>query len=471
MSWAAAEFGGAQLGDTRLTRRLVAMAASAAAKPNGKVTSVFGVNADREGAFRLLENDSVAPENIALAAHVATVRRVDSGDAYVLVPVDGSSLNLTDRTGSKGLGAVGARNAKGTGLIVMSAIAVAANGTPLGLCGQKFWARKGPPIRGRTKRDKRKPEEKETRYWLEVMRNVRDLFAEHAPATRPWFQIDRGGDGWPLLRDAVTHEARQYATIRATHNRRIYSTDKQAPQSYLWETVAEQPVATEYQIEVSGTSNRKARQARLNVQFAPVRLDLRDKTTHLHFDSVALHGVLVREIDTAPESEKPIEWMLLTTYPVATAKDALKVVAAYSQRWRIEEFHKLWKSGACNVEENQLRADDHILRWATILASVAMRLLRITHLARKTPDIPATAEFTEPEIKAILLLRKPKTKPVGMPRMADVVRWLADLGGYTGKSSGGPPGPIVLTRGLRRIESVALLIADGTLQLSNCYQL
>jgi hypothetical protein len=32
---------------------------------------------------------------------------------------------------------------------------------------------------------------------------------------------------------------------------------------------------------------------------------------------------------------------------------------------------------------------------------------------------------------------------------------VADLGGYTGKSSGGPPGAIVIGRGLHRIEAVA----------------
>jgi len=456
-AWAAAEFGEAMLGDRRRTRRLVTMAAAAAAKPSGKVTSVFCEGADREAAFRLLENDGVAPENIALAMHASTARRA-AGAPFVLVPIDGSSLNLTDRTGEKGLGIVGARNKRAMGLCVMSAIAVAANGTPLGLCGQTFWARKQRSTRREEKHDRRKTEEKETRYWIEVMGHARTVFAEHAPGTRPWFQLDRGGDGWPLILDAVTHESTEYATIRASYNRRVRG--GRTKQHYLWEQVERQPVASEYELDVPGSPNRMARKARLSVQFAPVRLDLRDQRSKRHFEA-ALHAVLVQELDTTPAGEKPIEWMLLTTYPVVTAEDALTVVWGYSQRWRIEEFHKLWKTGACNVEDTQLRADDHILRWATILASVAMRLLRLTYLARKTPDAPATVELSKSEVQAILLLRKPKSKPRGMPCISDAVRWLADLGGYTGKSSGGPPGAIVLTRGLRRIEPVAMLIAAG----------
>ena len=39
-----------------------------------------------------------------------------------------------------------------------------------------------------------------------------------------------------------------------------------------------------------------------------------------------------------------------------------------------------------------------------------------------------------------------------MPSLVDVVRWIAQEGGYTGKSSGGPPGAIVLSRGMERLQ-------------------
>src|SRR3990167_9257495 len=102
-AWAEEEFGGGGAGgDTRRTRRVVGMAATTAANPNGKVTAVFSDGAEREAAFRLLENDDVSPAAVALAAHEATARRA-RGEKLVIVPVDGSSLNITDRTGGKGL--------------------------------------------------------------------------------------------------------------------------------------------------------------------------------------------------------------------------------------------------------------------------------------------------------------------------------------------------------------------------------
>jgi len=38
---------------------------------------------------------------------------------------------------------------------------------------------------------------------------------------------------------------------------------------------------------------------------------------------------------------------LWTNYPVATFEDATLVIENYAKRWRIEDFHKTWKSGAC----------------------------------------------------------------------------------------------------------------------------
>jgi type VI protein secretion system component VasK len=162
-----------------------------------------------------------------------------------------------------------------------------------------------------------------------------------------------------------------------------------------------------------------------------------------------------------PRGQERVEWMLLTTYKVDDAEAAIAVVQGYAQRWAIEEFHRTWKSGACNVESTQLRSVDAILRWATILASVAMRIQRLTKLARAQPDLDATMELTRGELDAIIQSNakaRRKYKPGDTPTLVEAVHWLAELGGYTGKSSGGPPGATVITRGLDRIQLLAELL-------------
>ena len=101
--------------------------------------------------------------------------------------------------------------------------------------------------------------------------------------------------------------------------------------------------------------------------------------------------------------------------------------------------------------------------WATVLASVAMRVERLKHLARSTPDAPATIELSEAELEAVVVLKQRKPKdydPNQPPTIAQAVRWIAELGGYTGKQSGGPPGTIVIGRGLRDVEIAARVLAN-----------
>src|SRR5579859_3315539 len=101
--WAQEEFGGADLGDGRRTRRLVALAAEAAASPAGTVTGVCQSGASREGAFRLLENPAVHPSAVREPVFDATGRRCMT-HGRVFVAVDGSVLSVTDEVKSKGLG-------------------------------------------------------------------------------------------------------------------------------------------------------------------------------------------------------------------------------------------------------------------------------------------------------------------------------------------------------------------------------
>src|ERR1700733_11957367 len=101
--WAEGEFGRAQLGDVRRTRRLVMMAAMASRRPSGKVSAVFDRAPDREGAYDFLESPLVTAAAVAESAFAATAERA-RGQKRVFVAIDGSSLALGDYAGSKGFG-------------------------------------------------------------------------------------------------------------------------------------------------------------------------------------------------------------------------------------------------------------------------------------------------------------------------------------------------------------------------------
>ncbi len=164
---------------------------------------------------------------------------------------------------------------------------------------------------------------------------------------------------------------------------------------------------------------------------------------------------------TAPEGasystgKKSIEWLLLTTLPVATAEDAERMVTWYSYRWRIERLHFTLKTGGSHVEDLQLESRERLERAITLYSIVAWRLLWMTYQVRVDPDQSPAVAFSAAEIAALERLaatQKPARKP-GQPfTLRDAVRAMAKLGGFLGRKSDGEPGVKTLWRGYRQLQ-------------------
>jgi len=65
-----------------------------------------------------------------------------------------------------------------------------------------------------------------------------------------------------------------------------------------------------------------------------------------------VYAVYATEIDCL-EGEALLSWMLLTTKLVDTIEMATTILRWYTYRWRVEEFHKVLKSG-CQSERYRL---------------------------------------------------------------------------------------------------------------------
>jgi hypothetical protein len=457
--WATAQFGDAELGDSRRTARLVNMATRVAQRPAGKVSEVFRNRAEREGAYDLLEGNHVQPEMLLRSLASQAFRRAAS-EPFLFVSVDGSSVALTDRNAAKGFGSVGALGRGGRGLKVISALSLSPAGVPVGLCAQTWWARtnaKSLSAKDKKKRNrKRKDEDKETRYWLSTI----DDSCAHAlgAGAKLWFLLDREADSRAVL--LKLHSAGHRYTVRASWNRLIKAQgqDKQ----YLRKWLDAQPAGGTYALDVPAGPHRKARLAHMVVRWGRVTLRLRDKRGRRE-QPLELSVVWAREQGTTANNEKPLDWVLLTHVQVETFDQARHIIYGYTLRWRVEEFHKTWKTGACQVERTQLRTQRAVTLWATILAAVAVRVERLKRLARTTPELSADVELSEHEIKALIVLRrdiKSRNEVIAdtTPTVGQATLWLAELGGYTGKSSGGPPGSITIRRGLDYLRPAAKLL-------------
>ena len=212
-------------------------------------------------------------------------------------------------------------------------------------------------------------------------------------------------------------------------------------------------------LDLPARKGQPARTATLQIRARPLTLELRVSRQRRLY--VSMYAVAVRET----RRHKPLHWRLLTTVPVRSLPDALSVIHGYTTRWRIEEFHRAWKHGLCHVEDTQLRGRGAIEKWATILAAVAARAIRLSHRAREKPHAAATDELSRSEIDATIVLLRPQGIELGAtPSLAQVVQWIAELGGFAGKYSGRPPGPTVIARGLKQVQ-VAVAVLDNIRQM------
>ena len=284
-------------------------------------------------------------------------------------------------------------------------------GQPQGLLWQKLWNRPPvvpPPVdetpeqrqqrRAAAKQAKqRRPfVEKESYRWVEAMSTVA---AQMPSTTRVIHVFDREGDIAEVFAHLNSCE-HTGVVVRAAHNREL-----EGDPHRLWETLAEQPIQAVHEVHLSPTKTRTARTAHLAVRFclvqlkAPPRLGRKTK--------LPVYAVYAHEIDP-PAGEEPVSWMLLTREPVTTVEQAYTCLRWYDYRWRVEEYHKVLKSG-CQVERYRLAATG----MKTLLgfySVIAVDLLRLTYLQRTQPDQPADTVLSPVQIqvlraKPLILLR------------------------------------------------------------------
>jgi hypothetical protein len=303
------------------------------------------------------------------------------------VPIDSTSLNLTDWSGRRELGRIGSKfHGRGRGLHVMNALAVDVNGSTIGLVEQRWWAR-DQPLKPRRAVDQKCLSfnflKHESRFWLETMSAVEERLKDESPNTTAWYQLDRGADCWPVLR--LISERNLLATVRAVHDRRILRDDGRV--AYLHSTLRRQPILGEYQLQMPERKKRPARHARIALRACSVTINARiNSQTRI---AIRLNAILAEEI--GPRRSDRVRWLLLTTHPIDSFKHALSVVRGYTMRWRIEEFHRAWKRGLCNVEDTQLHGRSAIIKWATVLATVAARAVRLAICFEARPRNPPPA--------------------------------------------------------------------------------
>lgn len=445
--WAEDEFGEADLGDKRLSNRLVSLVRDFYARPQASVPQACQSRAKTKAAYRFFEHPHMSMDKVLEQHYEATLGRV-SQEGLVLAVQDTTTLNYTAHPATENLGPIGYRLDKGIGLILHDTMTFNRDGTPLGLLDVQCWARDGEDF-GKKKRRHNVPiEEKESYKWLISFCKVAEA-QKRCPETTLVSVGDREADIYELFELALKDLSGPKLLVRASQNRILAE-----GQGHLWDKVSEQDISGIQEVYVPRRGRRPARVARLSVRFAEVTLKPPQKKKE--HKELTLWAILAREED-APEDVKPIEWMLLTTFRVTNFEEATEKVGWYAIRWGIEVYHRTFKSG-CKIEERQLGHADRIETCLAIDMVVAWRIVHLTKLGRETPDVPCTVFFEDAEWKALnTYITQNPTTPDQPLSLRDAIRMVASLGGFLGRKSDGEPGTKSLWIGLQRLDDLTAM--------------
>jgi len=446
-SWAEEEFATVALKDVRLNRRCQVLAGALEQQSLVPLNQACEDWADTKAAYRFMDNPKVSPAAIVAPHCQRTVERMKA-HAVVLAVQDTTFFNYTAHPQTAGLGEIGTKAQHQRGFGMHTTLALTPHGLPLGLLTQAFFTRPvGEPAHTPTELRKLPIEEKESYRWLAALEQTVAL----TPAQVQVVTVcDREADIYELFARAAQRQAS--LLVRASADRCLADNKVQ----HLWEKVERRRRVGELTVEITGNQQHPARQATVSLRFCQVTLKPPARPhSQAKLPSVTLTAILVREEHPPAEIDEPIEWLLLTNTAVPSLEAAVQVVGWYGGRWQIEVYHKVLKSG-CTVEACRLQTADRLQNYIALMGVVAWRLHWLTYINRCDPNLPCTVVLTTPEWQALYLrLHKTMTFPKKLPTVHQVIRWIAQLGGFLGRKADGEPGITVIWRGWQRLQDMA----------------
>jgi len=191
-------------------------------------------------------------------------------------------------------------------------------------------------------------------------------------------------------------------------------------------------------------ANTASSWANLSMGACKIRLYRQFKRNKLYFpptEYVDLNLVVIRETQPS-QGRDPICWVLLTSLPVTTWEEMLKIARIYELRWLIECFFKLLKSGY-RIEELRVDSSEKVAKHLVCITIAATFILNLKQAA----GIPNAARLdgkTYEEIKNAG--RHPNDESISLQMR--IFAYIALAGGWLGRRND-PISTITLMRGFR----------------------
>jgi len=444
------EYDGSTLGDVRRQRRLTAIAVALADDPAASFPKAMKTHAALEGSYRLLRNDAVTMDGI-LAGHFAQTAERASAHGLVLALHDTTDFKFSGEESREGLGPL---RGNGQGFFGHFTLVVTADELrkPLGVIALQTIVRERAKEENEKSKQPTPGQTREAARWKKGAELTEERLGEGCNVIHV---MDREGDSYDLWADLMM-AGRRFVT-------RISKDRVLSEAVHLSDVVAAGKVVVERKVHLSRRRkekivfNRKrhparaGRLARLQLSAQTVTFPRPSICSKSLPETLTVNIVHVAEIGTNG-SEPPVDWLLVTTEPIASVEDIERIVDIYRARWVIEEYFKALKTG-CDYEKRQFESDHTLFNALALLVPIAWRLLLLRALSRDLADAPATEALTKTQIDVLVATSSKALSHKLTVREAMLA--VARLGGHI--TNNGHPGWIVLGRGFEHL----LLLEKG----------
>src|SRR5262245_5533556 len=339
-AWVDHELGDGAFPDRRLKARLGTILGDLGRRVGGTLPAACQDWAATKAASRFFSNPRV-DEGVILAGHFAATRArfaATAGPILVLHDTTEFSFTRDDPEAIGQLSLLKTRHATVTlcGLLLHSGLVLTPEGVPLGLAAAKFWTRdkfKGTNALKRKVNPTRIPiEQKESVRWLENLKQSTALLEDPPRCVHVG---DREADIFELF--CAAREAGTYFLVRTCVDRLAAGGG-----TTISEVMGREPVRGVHQVEVRDDRGKVAT-AQVDLRFCrmtihpPIGKQRRYPTLEL--------TVIHADEREAPAGREPIRWRLLTNLAADDLKSATGKLDWYAQRFKIETYHKVLKSG------------------------------------------------------------------------------------------------------------------------------
>ena len=452
--WAHLEVQGSKLPDARFNKSMANICQDLYRQPGIAFSRACG--SKRKAAHRIMSMPQITPQ-VLLQGHAKSTLQRAQNYPFFLAASDTTTFDFTTHEATTGLGPI-ATSKTARGFLTHSVLGISPQGTPLGVLYQASWVRDLESYGKSNQRHQRAGVDKESHKWVQALQGVESHLG---PEDQVLLIQDREADIFAFLqqpRRETTH-----LLIRSCHPRRVLLEQTTPPQEKttppqekrnLWDVARSSEVVAQKVLEVKVKKGNEfvSRSADLTIRCTSVEiLPPANAKSELPLKSelpnLRIWVICARE-ETPPEGFAPIEWILLSTFPVLEGQTALDMVRFYSYRWLIERFHFVLKSGF-GVERLQFDDADSLMKGLSFYSIVAWRLLYLTYLAREDPDAPASCVFDTLSLEVLS-----SYKGSVIYRIVDAVATVARLGGFRPCPSAPRAGLKSLWLGLIRLDAM-----------------